>query len=291
MQADRESGPPNAPLQQLRQARPRHMRRPCHLQRAPSRVRRSPRGSVAATEATAEAAVVVAVEAEAPPTYGISASVTYIVGLRAMAAALVGALEGRQSGENEGREEEGVNASAAATGGSSQGARSPGLERPSSKDRRTSGGAAAGEARSGLRSSFGASSLGGGDDAAAAAGPFAATAVPGTGLWLLLRASGDAAPPPTNSSSCVWRRSAASNKLLQLLLLLHLWGVSTPVVAVSARRAKAFDSSPGKELLRRAGRRWQLVGRHREGSRGGGLETHQGAAASAESCCWLHQSW
>ena len=53
---------------------------------------------VAATEAAAEAAIVVAV-AEAPPTYGILASVTYVAGLRAMAAALVDALEGRQSGE------------------------------------------------------------------------------------------------------------------------------------------------------------------------------------------------
>ena len=53
--------------------------------------------------AAAEVAVVVT---EAPPTYGISASVTYIAGLRAMAAALVEALEGSQSGENEGREEE-----------------------------------------------------------------------------------------------------------------------------------------------------------------------------------------
>ena len=61
---------------------------------------------MAATEAAAEAAVVVAVEAEAPPTYGISASVTYVAGLWAMAAALVDAIEDRQSGENEGREEE-----------------------------------------------------------------------------------------------------------------------------------------------------------------------------------------
>ena len=48
------------------------------------------------------AAVVVT---EAPPTYGVSASVTYIAG-RAMAATLIDALESRQSGENEGREEE-----------------------------------------------------------------------------------------------------------------------------------------------------------------------------------------
>ena len=54
---------------------------------------------VAATEAAAEAAVVVLAVVEAPPTYGIAASVTYVAGLRAMAAALVDALEGRQSGE------------------------------------------------------------------------------------------------------------------------------------------------------------------------------------------------
>ena len=56
-------------------------------------------------EPVAAAVAAVAVP-EAPPTYGISASVTYIAGLRAMATALVDALEGRQLGENEGREDE-----------------------------------------------------------------------------------------------------------------------------------------------------------------------------------------
>ena len=73
----------------------------------------------------------------------------------------------------------GVYASATATGGtgSSQGAWYLGTERPSSKDRRTRGGTAAGEARSSLRSSIlwyctdavSSLSLGGKDDSATAA--------------------------------------------------------------------------------------------------------------------------
>jgi len=88
--------------------------------------------------------------------------------------------------------------------------RSPGLERPSSKDRRTSGGAAAaGEARSGLRSSFGACHWGSGMIRRCCCRPLCSSRSSSSPRhWAVSVAAAAAA-----AAASVWRRRATSKQI------------------------------------------------------------------------------